>query len=188
MRRLIAFAALLILWAPPGAASDWRLAPAGSEITFVYVENDRPKAARFRDFDGRARFDPAQPETAEMSMRVEASSIDMGNPFLNTIARSIDWLDAATYPEMSFRLDRLTALEDGRYQAEGTLSVKGRDVVITPIVELVDVPEGLRARGRFVFDRRDYRIGIGFTSLFTRIEDEVALSFDLLGAPATAQE
>ena len=49
-------------------------------------------------------------------------------------------------------------------------------------LEIAD--DAATATGRSLFDRREYRVGVGFTTLFVDVGDEIAVAFDLTAVPA----
>jgi polyisoprenoid-binding protein YceI len=82
---------------------------------------------RFSRFDARLQFDPARPAAARVEATIEPRSIEVDNPPGNFLAilQGADWLDAARYPEMTFRSTRVTALGAKKLRVRGDLTLHG---------------------------------------------------------------
>lgn len=177
-RFLIAFAAGL--GALPAGAADWAADPATSRMGFIYQRADAPAPGSFERFSGWGRFDPTRPNEAELRLEIETRSIALGSLLESAFATSAEWFDSGEHPVAVYELARLTPLSGDRYEALGTLTIKGRSQVVTSEIEL-EVTDGLRARasGSLMVNRRDFGLGVGPISAFVTIGDEVTVTFDL---------
>jgi polyisoprenoid-binding protein YceI len=187
-------ALLALIWlapAPtPGAVHpvNWVVAAEKSQILFEYLRNGAPAQGRFITFSGEGRFDQAEPEAATLELRIESSSIDLGDPLESAFATSVEWFDAAHHPRVVYRLLALSPEGEGRYLAEGELTIRGRSQrLITPLtleISSEDGEETARAKGRLRIDRKDYLLGIGLLTLFVDIGREVSVNFELTAHPS----
>jgi polyisoprenoid-binding protein YceI len=82
---------------------------------------------RFSRFDAKLQFDPARPAAARVEATIDPRSIEADNPPGNFLAmlQGADWLDAARYPEMTFRSTRVTALGAKKLRVRGDLTLHG---------------------------------------------------------------
>lgn len=164
-------------------ARAWRIDPDASNLQFVAMINGGPLRGVFHDFAGQGRFDPDALEAAELTFTVKVGSVDAGQFFVTAIVKTNDWLSASDYPEARYVLENLSPLGGDRYRATGVLTMKE---IALPVTGELDVtfPDGVaHSVGRIVFDRSAFRVGVGFTSLFVDIGDEVAVEFDLIATP-----
>ncbi|HEU0223499.1 MAG TPA: YceI family protein [Paracoccaceae bacterium] len=168
----------------PASAGLFKLDPSESKISFVYLENGEPKTGHFARLDGRAEFDPNQLAAADVRLTIQSAGVDLGDPIRSHFAQSIDWFDAERHPSFTVTLRRLERLGAGRYRAEAVVTIKGHEVGITPELALEEAGGRLRATGELVLNRHDYRLGVGFSSLFTTVATDVLVKFDLSGVPA----
>jgi polyisoprenoid-binding protein YceI len=182
MKRLATLFWLAAL-AEPAFATPYALDPGRSAISFTYLESGSPKEGRFARLEGRAEFDPAQPERAEVRLTVSSAGVDLGDPMRSFFAQSVDWFDAEEHPAFTVTLHGLEAIGPGRYRARGAVTIKGHEVGIAPELELREEAGGLRASGTLVLNRHDYLLGIGFSSLFASVGTEVTVHFNLAGSP-----
>lgn len=182
MRALLT--ALAVLAAEPSIAREWKVDSAASTIRFVYAVDDGAAEGAFEQLEGEGMFDPDRPEDTTLELRILTRSLDLGNPMETGFALSAEWFDAGNFPVARYRLARLTPMPDGRWEALGDLTIKGRKQVLrTPIALDID-DDRARARGEVVFDRTDFGVGVGVSALFVTIGAEVSVAFDLVARPA----
>ena len=176
---LVAFCLL----ATPAAATDWVVDPEASAIRFLYTVSGRDAEGLFRTVEGEGAFDPDAPERTRLELRIAVRSLDLGDPLETGFALSAGWFDAGAFPVARYRLAELKALEDGRWEALGDITIKGRTQVLrTPVV--LDIDETMaRARAKMAFDRTDFGVGVDLGALFVDIGEEVSVSIDLVARP-----
>ncbi|MEL6234241.1 MAG: YceI family protein [Pseudomonadota bacterium] len=177
--------ALISTLALAGAASaaEYRLDAERSKIMFSYVEDGTTQEGRFSALTGSAVFDPAQPQAADVELTIRSDSIRLRDPVRTHFAQSIDWFHAEEHPDFTFRLVGLERIDTDRFLARGQIEIKGRVVDLAVELDIQEAEGGLRARGVLNLDRQDYGLGIGFSSLFSRVGEQVQVAFDLYGAP-----
>jgi polyisoprenoid-binding protein YceI len=86
--------------------------------------------ARFKDFQAALQFDPAKLAASSVVVSVKAASIETDYPDplqldFNAQLRGAQWLDAAQYPEMIFRSQRVVPTGKQSFRIEGTLTLRG---------------------------------------------------------------
>ena len=174
-----AFLTAALLATAPASAAPWVIDPAESQIVITYLENGEPLTGTFDRFEGKGEFDPAQPEKAELTLTFETASIALEDVFRSEFVQTEAWFDSRRNPEASFVLDELKALEDGRYRAIGTLTIKGHSQPIEFLLTL-QVTDGLaRASGSVSFDRLDFRLGDTTGSFLLEIGQQIDVAFSL---------
>jgi polyisoprenoid-binding protein YceI len=78
---------------------------------------------RFTAFTGAIEV-AAPIEGSTVDVRIAAASIDTGNAERDAHLRSADFLDAARFPALTFRGDRVQRLTDERWTIGGTLTIR----------------------------------------------------------------
>lgn len=179
-------AAALVAAAVSGRAGavEWAVVPDASTIAFTFVLNGAPGQGAFRNMSGEGVFNEADPAATRFELRIPTGSLDLGNPLYSAFAQSADWFDTATHPEAVYRLARLTPLPDGRWEALGDITVKGKLVILRTPLQLEIGTDAARARGALVFDRRAVGVGVGPSALFVTLDQDVTVTFDLVARPA----
>jgi polyisoprenoid-binding protein YceI len=86
--------------------------------------------ARFKQFDAKLQFDPSNLAASQVTVTVDASSIetDFPDPLkvdFNGQLRGRDWLDTAKYPQMIFRSRRVVPTGKQTFRIEGELTLHG---------------------------------------------------------------
>jgi polyisoprenoid-binding protein YceI len=184
--RLAAAAALLLLAGGAAQATEWQVRDAESVLEFDVVVNDVVNRGRFTAFSGAGRFDPAAPEASSLTLEIDATRLDLGNPLASTFARSVDWFDVEAHPTARFRLSNLQADPeggDGRWLATGELELRGIVQPVEASLVLALDEDGARAVGETVVDRTLFGIGRGPTSLVIDVDREIRVRFDLSARP-----
>jgi polyisoprenoid-binding protein YceI len=114
---------------PPGgqprlAAGSWRVDPAQSHASFAASVVGRPVRGRL-PLSGRVLItEPIEDSTARLI--ATAGAVSTGSPVLDRLLAGPGFLDAAAYPEISFRSE-LLAWDPAGWRAVGRLQVKNAD-------------------------------------------------------------
>ena len=123
---------------PPGgqprlAAGSWRVDPAQSHASFTATVVGRPVRGRL-PLTGRVLItEPIEDSTARLVAR--AAAVRTGSPVLDRLLAGPGFLDAGTFPEISFRSELLAWVRTG-WRATGRLQVKNAEYDLACRLEL----------------------------------------------------
>ena len=174
-------AALLSPW-PADAQVLQRIQPDKSQIRFAFKQMGVALEGRFRRFDGQVAFDPKKPEATKAAFDVELASIDLGNADGETEAKRKPWLSVDAFPKATFTAGAVKSTGPGRFEATGTLTIKGVSRPVTAPFTLAEAG-GLRTvEGSFNLKRLAFRIGEGAWSDTDTVADEVTVRFKFVTA------
>ncbi len=95
---------------------------------------------RFEDFDGSFNYDAADPNSASVSISIEAASIDTNQAERDKHLRSAEFLDVATYPQITFVSTSYKTNGDNSGTLKGDLSLHGVTKPVT--INVTRVGEG----------------------------------------------
>jgi len=114
---------------PPGgqprlAAGGWRVDPAQSHASFAASVVGRPVRGRLPLSGEVLITEPIEDSTARLAAR--AGAVSTGSPVLDRLLAGPGFLDAAAYPEISFRSELLAWVPAG-WRAVGRLQVKNAE-------------------------------------------------------------
>jgi polyisoprenoid-binding protein YceI len=114
---------------PPGGqprltAGGWRVDPAQSHASFAASVVGRPVRGRLPLSGGVLITEPIEDSTARLAAR--AGAVSTGSPVLDRLLAGPGFLDAAAYPEISFRSELLAWVPAG-WRAAGRLQVKNAE-------------------------------------------------------------
>lgn len=154
-------AAALLLTAGAAHAANWQMDKTASRLEFVSTYQDQPSPGRFRDFATRLQFDPAQPARGKLEVDVAVTSVDMGSEDLLEGMRAPEWFDFARFPKAEFRSQQIKRVAPQRYEARGTLTLKGVQQEVT--VPFVWEAKGQTAEmtGELTLNRTRFGVGSG---------------------------
>lgn len=115
----------LLLMLPVAApAAPWTLDPATSVGATITWEG-RPVAVAFPGLSGAVEFDSHHLEGAHAVLTVPAGKATTGNPLVDTVMRSGDYLDAGRHPTITFELDKLTRTSEATADISGRVTLRG---------------------------------------------------------------
>jgi polyisoprenoid-binding protein YceI len=104
---------------------SWQIDYAHSHIGFsvrhMMVSQVR---GEFQSFSGEIELDEAHPENTQVHIRIDAASINTRQADRDEHLRSPDFLDAATYPYLTFRSKRVEVTGPNRARLVGDLTIR----------------------------------------------------------------
>lgn len=166
---------------------DYTLDAAHSRIGFVARHAMVTKVrGAFTDFSGTAHLDENNPANSSVQVRIQAASINTGNPDRDAHLHGNDFLQMDEYPEITFNSTEITRSGD-TYEVTGDLTIKGVTRTITVPLSYegtaTDPFGNVRAgfEGSATINRRDY--GVTWNAALETggvlVSDKVVLEFDL---------
>lgn len=164
--------------AAPVPAGDYVLDKSHASLIFrVSHLGFSQYTARFKRFDAKLRFDPANLGASRLTATVDARSIetdypDPGKLDFNAELQNEKWLNTAKYPQMTFRTTRVEVTGRNAMRVTGDLDLHG---VTHPVTLSVEYNGGYAGHP---FDRR---ARIGFSARGTLKRSDFGVSF---GIPA----
>lgn len=175
---------MVLLIAAQAQAAERPLIEKGSEIRFRFSQMNVPAEGRFKHFSGKIDFDPAQPQAAQVSLQVPVASFDFG-PEVDAEVAKPEWLNSAKFPVADFESRTVKALGGDRYEAAGSLTIKGvtHDVTV-PFQYRGLAADRAEVAGEFAIQRADYGVGGGEWGGFDVVANEVQIRFKLQLGPA----
>ncbi len=173
--RAVALGLAALAWAD--AAPAQRVDTKASEVKFVTRMMGVPVEGRFERWDAQVAFDPRQPATARVALRIDTASASFASAEVGAEAQRAAWFDSAQFRDARFESTAVKALDGGRYELSGRLTLKGRtrDLVL-PIV-LARSGDAGTASGSFALRRLDFGIGEGEWSDTNLVAAEVQVHF-----------
>jgi len=171
------FIPLLFAVAPASGATFTVLRPQQSSIAFVSEQMGVPMEGSFRKFTARITLDPARPEAGTAQIDIDLAGIDTGLVEADEEAAGKAWFDTRNHPVASFISHSVRQAGNGRYEALGKLTIKGRSLDVKAPFTLRQDAATLVIDGMFPIRRLDYGIGTGIWSDTDTVADEVQIRF-----------
>ncbi|QDF98294.1 polyisoprenoid-binding protein [Azoarcus sp. DD4] len=176
-------AALALPLAPAAHAIEYsQVAATASRIDFSYKQMGVGMDGRFGKSDIQLAFDPARPEAGRASIEIDLVSINTGSAEANAEVAGKAWFDTARHPKAVFRSTSVKALGGNRFEAAGTLTIKGRSRdVVAPFSFAQQGADGV-FDGNFVIRRNDFGIGEGEWADPSLVANEIVVKFHVQAA------
>ena len=143
--RTLSFASLALLGT--AAMAQQGVLPAQSSIEFTAKQLGVPLKGHFKQFEAQLQFDVAKPETSKIVFTVDTGSATMGSKETDSNLLSADWFNVGQFPKATFDSTAVKALGDGKYQIDGTLTIKGQSQPVSVPVTLTQSGDITTATG-----------------------------------------
>lgn len=176
---------LAMLLTSAAQAAPRALMAAQSKIEFGVKQMGVTISGEFRQFDAQVEFDAARPAATRATVVVQIASLTTGDDETDETAVGQAWLDKLHFPQARFTSTAVKALGGERYEATGTLSIRGQSRTIVVPLSMHEQKDGtLLASGGLTIRRADFGIGGGEWNEGDIVAKEVPVTFHLLlGAP-----
>jgi len=85
---------------------------------------------RFKRFDAKLQFDPANMARSSVTVSVDATSLETDYPSpkeldFNALLQNAEWLDTAKFPQMTFRSSKVEVTAPSTLKISGDLTLRG---------------------------------------------------------------
>ncbi len=165
--------------ASAAVATQWRMDPAASRLTFRALYQGEPAPGSFKQFDTRVHFDPTHLKESSLQVTVKLTSVDMGSTDINDAIRGPEWFDFGKFTEAEFRSSDIKSAGADRYVARGTLRLKGAQQPIeVPFTWKADGKAATMA-GDVTLKRTAFGVGTGEWATADPIGLDVKVSFNI---------
>ncbi len=138
----------------------WTVDPAGSEIAFSGMHAGALFRGRFERWRADIHFDAAQLAQSRASVTIDTASATDGVALHDKTLPQAEWFDVANHPTASFRTRSIRHRGGDRYEADGILTIKGRDAPVPLAFTLVIARDRAVMTGRAAVDRSVAGLGM----------------------------
>ena len=179
LQRTGVLAALLL--ALSAAAADTPVNAAKSSVIASFTQMKVTVDAPFKQFRGSIDFDPAKPAQAKAHIEIDTASFDLGDEDYNSEVRKPAWFDTAHFPKAIFDASGVKSLGGAKYEASGTLSLKGKTQALTVPVTFKTDGDGSSFDGTVTISRAYFNIGDDEWK--DTVADPVTVKFHIVVSP-----
>jgi polyisoprenoid-binding protein YceI len=141
----------------------------------------------FNEFEGTATIDGANPDNSSVQVTIAVDSIDTRNKQRDDHIRTNDFLDVATYPQITFTSTAIKHQDGNDFEVTGDLTVRGVTKSITFPLEFQGAAsdpfgnERIGFEGSVVINRKDW--GVNWNAALEAggvlVSEKVTLEFEL---------
>jgi polyisoprenoid-binding protein YceI len=159
--------ALLLALTLPALASaapvTYKVDPDHSSVGFSIRHFVSNVVGRFKDFEGKIKYDKQNPTASSVEFTAQAASIDTDNKDRDNHLKSPDFFDAAKFPALTFTSTGVAAKDAKNLDVTGNLTIHGVTKKVTiPVTVLGILPgkggEKAGFESNFTIDRKDYGV------------------------------
>lgn len=181
---MVAVAVFAGAYGAPVSAATWNVLPS-SELLFHFTQSGMSFTGKFERFETRIEFDPDRLEDTRIDVMIDIASLDTQNEERDTMLRSAELFDAERFPRAQFMADKIRAVEPGKYEAVGVLTI--RDItlpVVLPFTLQIEKHSGdgdskATAAGVVTISRRDFGLARGQWEATGIVADEIKIEIKL---------
>jgi polyisoprenoid-binding protein YceI len=151
--------ALVVLVVRADTPGLWRIDTGESAILFEAVQAGARFEGRFERWAADVHFSPDALDASSADVRIAADSAATQNRDRDATLAGPDFFDANAFPVARYRAERFEALGDGRFRADGELTLRDvrREVPLTFAV--VAAGDGWLLEGETVISRLAFELG-----------------------------
>ncbi len=134
---------------------------AASRLGFRTTFGGQAVQGAFRRWDAEIVFDPKALTQSKATVTVQLASAATGDPSKDQALPTADWFDVAHFPRATFATTAIKDLGGGRYQAAGTLSLRGVSRPVVLPFTLTITGDRAKMTGSTVVNRSAFGVGQG---------------------------
>ena len=143
------------------APSRWTVRHAASSLSFSTSWSEGPVDGRFGNWDAAILFDPAALDASSVKVTIDMASAKTGVADTEGALPDEDWFAAATHPKATFAATKFRHRSGDRYEAIGTLSLRGVSRPLTLPFTLKIDDDVATMSGSTTIDRTIFGVGQG---------------------------
>lgn len=177
-----AFAIAAPAWAAP--APSWVVDKTGSKIGFTSSMSGEAFSGSFRKWDSAIRFDPKNLAGSSVTTTIDMTSAATGDEDRDSSLPSAEWFFATKHPKATYAATRFKALGGNRYQADGTLTMRGVTKPLSLPFTLTITGDVAKMTSSIDLNRLAFGVGSGEWASTTVVPANVRLNIVLVAKRA----
>ncbi|WP_338240398.1 cytochrome b/b6 domain-containing protein [Aurantiacibacter hainanensis] len=162
---------------PAGPPPSWAIQPGGS-LRFSVDNAGNALNGSFANWRGDIVMDPDAPETARISITVNLASATLGDATQDDMLKSGDFFNTSAFPQATWRSTSVRRVSGNRYEADGTLSLKGASRPQRITFTLNGSGNRRSVQGNASIDRNAFSVGTGSSAENLAGTVRVSFTFD----------
>lgn len=159
--------------AAPAAAADY--VQASGALSFASEYQGETFVGLFPDFQTTLSFDPAAPQDAKLDVSIPLATADSKNGERDDTLKTAAFFNVGKFATARYTAEGFRSLGDDRYQADGTLELRGVKKPVTLVFTWTPGERPVLA-GRATVKRLEFDVGGGDWADVSIIPDDVAVS------------
>jgi len=158
----------------------WTVDKGASALRFASSFGGEAFSGAFKRWDADIRFDPANLAGSSVAATIDVASAATGSADRDQALPTADFFDAAHFPKATFSAKGFKSLGGGRYQTNGTLTVRGVAKPLSlPFSLVINGPQA-KMNGTVALNRLAFGVGQNEWKATTTIPAAVNVSMTLV--------
>jgi len=145
------------LAAPPA----WTVDKAASKLAFKSSFSGMPFEGAFQRWDAQIAFDPKDLGASKVNVTIQTGSARTGDGNRDESMPSDDWFAARKFPTATFTAASFKSLGGNRYEADGTLTIRGVSKPVALPFTLDIAGDVAKMNGQVAINRTAFGVGQG---------------------------
>lgn len=186
MKRTMCISLLLLASAAHAAddAPHWKILSEKSRIEWTASYIGQQVTGSFPRFSTDIAFSPEHLDKSRVRVSIPTTDVVSSDKDAAASLPTADWFASSDYPAALFEATNFHHLKDNRYEAVGTLSLRGHVVPVTLPFTLVltqepDGVEDAEIKGETTLKRLDFGVGQGDWAKTDAVADAVKVAVTL---------
>ena len=159
-------------------ASPWKL-EKGGRLGFSAEYSGEAIKGSFSRWDATIVFDPEDLSGSSIRATIDLASVDSGDSQRDDMLRSDSFFGVGSHPTAQFVSSSIRAAGEGRYLANGTLSLHGQRKPMAVRFALKIDGDRATASGNGTLQRLSFGVGEAEWSATDQLKDAVGIDFSL---------
>ena len=137
----------------------WKVDPAKSEILFAGKNAGHEFSGKFGTWTADITFDPKNLSASAVRVEINTGSAVTGNNAYDGTLPSSIWFDSKTFPQAVFSANRFKETTPGKYEAAGSLKLKGVAQSVTVPFTVNFIGNDATMTSEFTLNRLNFGVG-----------------------------
>jgi cytochrome b561/polyisoprenoid-binding protein YceI len=161
----------------PVVSRNWTIMPGGS-LGFTVTVSGQTVQGSFKRWNAEIELDPEDTKDGRIAATIDLASVGSGDAERDGMLAGSDFFATSAHPRASFSARDIRKLGGNRFEARGTLTLKGVSRPLRLPFTLDIDGDRARAKGRASFDRRSFKVGEGQFEGTEEVGGDVRVSLD----------
>jgi len=155
----------------------FKISPKDSHIKFQASQGGSNINGEFKNYTSDIKFNPEALDKCAAKVTIDIGSFVVDDSNAKTNLGTKEWFDTALFPQAVFEASKFKSLGDKKYEATGTLTIKGQAKPTTLIFTLNEFSKTTASiTGETIIKRKDFKIGEESTD---SVKDDVKVSIEI---------
>ena len=152
---------VLMISVAAAAPAKWNVDQARSSLGFEVMVNGQKVAGKFKAFGALIAFDPKDLVHSSAKITIPMDEAKSGDATRDAMLLKPDWFNILDFPQAVYQTTAFVSKGGNKYEAQGTLTLKGVSKPVTLPFTLAIKGNTAVAKGETTLERLQFNVGQG---------------------------